>query len=57
MPGVECRSGGASRDYQVVFSFPNAVTLSGATVTPQAGMSGSMFGAPVISPDGQDGDT
>ena len=51
--GIECRSGGASSDYQVVFSFPTAVTLSGATVTPQAGMSGTMAGAPSISPDGR----
>ena len=51
--GIECRSGGANRNYQVVFAFPTAVTLSGATVTPQAGMSGTMAGAPTISPDGR----
>jgi len=50
--GIECRSGGASGNHQVVFSFPNAVTLSGATVTPQPGMSGTMAGGPSISPDG-----
>ena len=51
--GIECRSGGANRNYQVVFAFPTAVTLSGATVTPQAGMLGTMAGAPSISPDGR----
>ena len=33
--------------------FLNPVTLSSATVTPQPGMSGTMAGAPVISPDGR----
>ncbi|HEY0725303.1 MAG TPA: PKD domain-containing protein, partial [Pyrinomonadaceae bacterium] len=52
-PGIECRSGGSNSDHEVVFTFASAVTLSGATVTPQAGMSGSMVGAPNISPDGR----
>jgi hypothetical protein len=52
-PGVECRRGGANSDHEVVFTFPSAVTISGATIIPQAGMSGSMSGAPVISPDGR----
>jgi PQQ-like domain len=51
--GIECRSGGANSDHQIVFSFPSAVTLSGAVITPAAGMSGSMVGAPIISPDGR----
>ena len=51
--GIECRSGGASSDHQVVLTFLNPVTLSSATVTPQPGMSGTMAGAPVISPDGR----
>jgi uncharacterized protein (TIGR02597 family) len=32
-PGVECRSGGANNDYQIVFTFPENVTFSGADVT------------------------
>ena len=51
--GIECRSGGASSDHQVVLTFLNPVTLSSATVTPQPGMSGNMAGPPVISPDGR----
>jgi hypothetical protein len=40
--GVECRSGGASNDYQVVFAFPSAVTFNSAAVTAGAGaVSGS----------------
>ena len=51
--GVECRSGGTSNTYQVVFTFPNAVTVGGATVTPGAGGSGSVVGAPIVSADGK----
>ena len=51
--GIECRSGGANSDYQVVFTFPTAVTLSGASVTHEAGRSGNMAGAPIVSPDGR----
>ena len=51
--GIECRSGGANSDHQIVFTFPTAVTLGGATVTPQKGMSGIMAGAPSLSPDGR----
>ena len=40
--GIECRSGGASNDYQIVFSFPNSVTFTNASVTAGAGsVSGS----------------
>ena len=52
-PGVECRGGGANNDHEVVFAFPVAVTVSGATITPAAGMLGSMSGTPVLSPDGR----
>ena len=55
-PGVECRRGGANGNHEVVFTFPSAVTLSGATITPQAGMSGSMSGVPVIQSRWTDGD-
>ena len=51
--GIECRSGGANGDYQVVFAFPTAVTLSGASVTPAPGHSGNLAGPPIISPDGR----
>lgn len=38
-PGVECRRGGGANfdTHQVVFQFPQPVTVSGATVTPGAG--------------------
>ncbi len=51
--GIECRSGGADRNHQVVFTFPTAVTLNGASVTPEAGKSASMIGPPNLSPDGR----
>ena len=41
-PGIECRSGGAANDYQVVLTFPSAVTFANAAVTTGAGsVSGS----------------
>ena len=40
--GVECRSGGAGNDYQVIFTFPGAVTFNSAAVTAGTGsVSGS----------------
>ena len=50
--GIECRSGGANNDYQVLFSFPAAITLSGATVAPGTGKSASVQGVPIVSADG-----
>ncbi|MGI8436019.1 MAG: dockerin type I domain-containing protein [Chthoniobacterales bacterium] len=35
--GVECRSGGATNDYQIVLSFPTTVTFSNATITSGTG--------------------
>jgi hypothetical protein len=35
--GIECRSGGASNDYTIVFTFANNVTVQGATVSTGAG--------------------
>jgi hypothetical protein len=32
-PGIECRTGGSTNDYQLVLTFPNSVSISG---TPQA---------------------
>ena len=40
-PGVECRDGGASGDYQMVITFPTAVTLAGAQVTQGTGTASS----------------
>ena len=41
-PGIECRSGGAGNNYQVVFTFPSAVTFTNAAITTGAGsVSGS----------------
>ena len=41
-PGIECRSGGATNDYQVIFTFPSAVTFTNAAVTAGVGsVSGS----------------
>jgi dockerin type I repeat protein len=31
--GVECRSSGATNDYQMIFNFANSVTVGGAAVT------------------------
>ena len=31
--GVECRSGGVTNDYQMIFNFANSVTVGGAAVT------------------------
>jgi Dockerin type I domain len=36
-PGIECRSGGASGDYQLVISFANPVTVAGTSVTSGTG--------------------
>ncbi len=43
--GIECRSGGASNDYQVVVSFANAVTYTGASVSFGAGSVSSSTGS------------
>jgi glucose/arabinose dehydrogenase len=43
-PGIECRSGGATNDYQVIITFPNSVTVNGAVqakVTSGTGMVGT----------------
>ncbi len=43
--GVECRSGGANSDHQVVVSFANAVTYTGASVSFGAGSVTSSTGS------------
>jgi hypothetical protein len=35
--GVECRSGGTTNDYQMIFNFANPVTVGGAAVTSGTG--------------------
>src|SRR5207249_1918412 len=44
-PGIECRSGGAGGDHQIVISFPWAVTFSNAAVTNGAGTVSSTSGS------------
>jgi hypothetical protein len=36
--GIESRSGGAANDYQIIFTFPTAVTFSNAAVSSGSGM-------------------
>ncbi|MEY2601217.1 MAG: trimeric autotransporter adhesin, partial [Verrucomicrobiota bacterium] len=43
--GIECRSGGATNDHQVVFTFPNAVTFTNAAVTAGTGSVSSSSGS------------
>jgi arylsulfotransferase ASST len=47
--GVECRSGGANGDYQIVASFAIPVTVTAATVTPGSGGTASISGVPIVS--------
>ncbi len=42
--GIECRSGGATNDYQMIFTFPSAVTFTVASVTSGTGTAGSTAG-------------
>jgi len=44
-PGVECRIGGATNDYQVVFTFPSSVTFTSASVTAGTGSVSSSSGS------------
>ena len=46
--GVECRSGGAGGNYQIVATFAIPVTLTNATVAPGAGTA-SVSGMPLVS--------
>jgi hypothetical protein len=49
-PGIECRSGGAGGTHQVVITFPVAVTVTDASVTPGSGGTGSIVLAPGHQP-------
>jgi hypothetical protein len=42
--GIECRSGGATNDYQLVVSFANPVTLNHASITSGTGSVAGMTG-------------
>ena len=44
-PGIECRGGGPANDYQIVVTFPNAVTFVGAAVTVGTGTISSSSGS------------
>jgi hypothetical protein len=44
-PGIECRTGEASGNYQVVVTFPSAVTFTGAVVTSGTGTVASATGS------------
>ncbi len=37
LPGVECRTGGANKDYEIIASFLSDVSYNGATVTSGTG--------------------
>jgi uncharacterized delta-60 repeat protein len=43
--GIECRSGGAANDYQIVLTFPSAVTFTNASVTAGTGSVSSSGGS------------
>lgn len=48
--GIECRSGGATGDYQVVVKFAAPVTsVSSATVSPAVGGSATIVGSPSVN--------
>jgi glucose/arabinose dehydrogenase len=53
-PAIECRSGGTNNDYQIVLTFPVAVTFGGASVTPGSGGTASLAGPATTSPDGKE---
>jgi len=52
VPGVECRSGGASAGDQIVFEFAAPVTYSGASVLPATGKTAEVDGPVTSSADG-----
>ena len=44
--GIECRSGGSGNDYQLIVSFPQPITFSGAALTSGVGMVSSASTSP-----------
>jgi hypothetical protein len=49
-PGIECRSGGATGNHQVVITFATSVTVTDATVTPGSGGTAFIILAPGHEP-------
>jgi len=47
--GIECRSGGANGDYQVVVTFAAPITVASATAVPGTGGTASVVGTPIVS--------
>ena len=47
--GIEPRTGGASGDHQILFTFANNVSLSGASVTPGASGAAGLAGPPIVN--------
>ncbi len=53
-PAVESRSGGAANDHQIVFTFMDPVTFTGATVSAGPGRSAVLAAPAFSSPDGRE---
>src|SRR5207253_36972 len=47
--GMEPRTGGASGDHQIMFTFANNVSLADASVTPGQNGAGRLAGPPVVN--------
>ncbi len=47
--GIECRSGGATGNFQVVFTFAAPASVTSATVTPAPGKTAAVSGSPIVS--------
>ena len=47
--GIECRSGGANGDYDVVVTFAVPVTVSGAVAVPATNATASVSGSPLVA--------
>ena len=47
--GIECRTGGANGDYDVVVTFAVPITVSGAVAVPAAGGSAAVSGSPTVA--------
>lgn len=50
-PGIECRAGGATNAFQIVISFPVAVTYTSASITSGSGSIGASTGSTVVTVD------
>ncbi len=48
--GIECRSGGANGDHQVVFTFGTSVTFANASVAGAGSVTGSSGSGPQLLP-------